>query len=85
MGGYNLSLEINSYDPRFPPQKFAQDNCGSLALIPIWISIHMYSKLSNEFAHPFLNFNIATVEVWKCINNFIPRLIMDVITYPFWD
>ena len=27
----------------------------------------------------------STVEVWEWIRNFIPHLMMDVITYPCWD
>ena len=27
----------------------------------------------------------SVVEVWECINNFIPQFIMDVFTYPCWD
>ena len=42
----------------------------------------MYSKMWDEITDPFPNFNGATVEVWECISNFIPRFIMDEITYP---
>ena len=29
--------------------------------------------------------NGCTFEVWEMINNFIPRYIMDVVTYSWWD
>ena len=35
--------------------------------------------------YPFTNLNGTTVEIWETINNFIPRIIMDLITYPCWD
>ena len=41
----------------------------------------MPSKEWAEITHPFLNFNGASVEVKEWISNFIPHLIMDVITY----
>ena len=56
-----------------------------LTLIPAWISNHMASKLWDEITHPFQNFNVCTVEVWECIGNFIPHLIMDIIIHPCWD
>ena len=34
---------------------------------------------------PFLIFNVATVEVWKWISNFIPHIIEYVVTYSCWD
>ena len=34
-----------------------------LTLIPEWISNHMPSKVWDEMAYPFLNFNGATVDV----------------------
>ena len=43
---------------------------------------HMPSKVWDEITYPFPNFNVATVEVWEWINNFIPHFIMDVITHP---
>ena len=43
---------------------------------------HFASKVWDEIAYTFLNFNNVTVE-W--INNFIPHCIMDVITYTCWD
>ena len=40
----------------------------------------MPSKVWDEITYPFPNFNGATVEVWVWISNFIPHIIMDVIT-----
>ena len=48
----------------------------------------MASKVWDEITYPFSNFNGATVDVWICatvevwiwISNFIPLIIMDVIT-----
>ena len=42
----------------------------------------MLSKVWDAITCPFLNFNGATVEVEEWISNYIPHLIMDVITYP---
>ena len=53
--------------------------------IPAWISNDMPSKVWDEIAYPFLNFNGCTVEVYEWISNFIPHFMMDVITYPFGD
>ena len=39
----------------------------------------------NKIAYPYPNFNGCSVEVWEWIIYFIPRFIMDVITYPYWD
>ena len=41
----------------------------------------MPTKVWDEIAYPFQNFNGVTVEVWEWISNFIPHIIMDVITY----
>ena len=48
--------------------------------VPAWISNHMASKVWVEINHPFLNFNVTTVEVWQWVSNFIPHIIMDVTT-----
>ena len=48
---------------------------------PAWISNHMTSEMWNEITYPFPNFNRCTVEVWEQITNFIPCIIMDVITF----
>ena len=55
-----------------------------LTLNPAWISNHTHSKLWvwDKITCPFPNFNGATVEVWEWISNFIPHLIMYIITYP---
>ena len=53
-----------------------------LTFIPARISNHMCSKIWGEITYPFPNFNCYTVEVWECVNNFITRNTMDVITYP---
>ena len=45
----------------------------------------MLSKVWNEITYPFSTFKCATVEVWEWISNFMPRLIMYVITYPCRD
>ena len=52
---------------------------------PSIISNHMPNNVWDEITYPLPNFNGATVEVWKWISNFIPRFIVDVITYPCWD
>ena len=56
-----------------------------LSLIPAWISNHMSNKAWDEITYPFPNFNGCTVDGWEWISNFIPHLIMDVVTYPCWD
>ena len=50
-----------------------------LTLIPAWISNH--SKMRDKITNPWPNLNGATIEVWEWMSNFIPRIIMDVITY----
>ena len=45
----------------------------------------MLSKVWGEITYPFLNFNGAAVEGKEWISNFIPHIIMGVITYPYWD
>ena len=49
-------------------------------LLTAWISNHMPIMVWNEITYPFSNFNGGTVEVWEWISNFIPHIIMDVIT-----
>ena len=39
----------------------------------------------NEIIYPFPNFSICTVEVWQWLSDFIPHILMGVITYLFWD
>ena len=46
---------------------------------------HMPSKVWDQIADPFQNFNGYTVEVWEWISNFITHFMMDVITYQYWD
>ena len=43
------------------------------------------SKIWDEITYPFPNCNGCTVEILELISNFIPHLIMDMITYPCWD
>ena len=45
------------------------------------MNYYIHYKKWDEITCPFTNFNGATVEVWECISNFIPRTIMDVIAY----
>ena len=52
------------------------------ALISLWISNHLSSKMWDWITYPFPNFN--TIEVWEWVSNFIPHFIMDVITNPCW-
>ena len=56
-----------------------------LTSIPAWINNHMPSKVRNEITDSFPNINGCTVEVWEWMNNFIPHILMDVITYPCRD
>ena len=57
----------------------------SLTLILAWISNYIHYKMRDEIRYPFPNFNGATIEVWKWMNNFIPHFTGHVITYPCWD
>ena len=41
-----------------------------LTLIPAWISNHIPSKVWDEIAYPFPNFNGRTLDVWELISNF---------------
>ena len=45
----------------------------------------MPGKVWGEIIYKFLNFNGCTIEVKEWISNYIPRFIMDIITYPCWD
>ena len=45
------------------------------------ISNHIPSKLWDEIIYPFPNFNSSDIEVWQLISNYIPPLIVDVITH----
>ena len=45
----------------------------------------MPSKVGEEITYLYPNFNSSTIKVKEWINDFIPHVIMDVITYPFWD
>ena len=60
-------------------------NFNGEASIPALINNHMPSKVGDEMTYPFPNFNGAAVEGWESISNFIPHIMMDVITYPSWD
>ena len=45
----------------------------------------MPNEVLDEITYPFPNFNGQNIEVWERINNFIPHVVMDVITFPCWD
>ena len=45
----------------------------------------MPSKVWGEITYHFPNFNGCTAEVWEWMSNFIPHILMDVITYPSSD
>ena len=45
------------------------------------ISMHMPSKVWDKITYSFPYFNGTTVEVWEWISNFMPRFVLDVITY----
>ena len=47
-----------------------------LALIQVWISNHMPSKVQDETIYPFPNCNGYAVEVWEWISNFIPYFMI---------
>ena len=44
----------------------------TLIQVDLWISNYTNYKVCNEIAHPFPNFNDATVQVFKWVNNFTP-------------
>ena len=46
---------------------------------------HIHSKVLDEIAYPFPNFNGVTGDVCEWISNIIPHFLMDVITNPRWD
>ena len=56
-----------------------------LTLITARISNHMLSKVWDGITYAFLNFNSCTTEVKEWTSNFIPHMMMDVVTYPCWD
>ena len=64
---------------------FPSKRASSGENLSIWWHHHMSSEMQDVIIYPFLNFNGATVEVWKWIRNFIPHFIMVVITYPCRD
>ena len=39
----------------------------------------------NEIIYPFPNFNGYTVEVWEWISTIILYILVEEITYPYWD
>ena len=43
----------------------------------------LYFGFFYEITYSLSNLNGATVEIWEWITKFIPRFIMDVITYPY--
>ena len=45
----------------------------------------MPDNVWGEITYPFSDFNVAAIDVWELLGNFIPHFIMDVITYPCWD
>ena len=53
---------------------------NGLTVIPAWIS-----KVWDEINHPFPNVNSGAIGVCEWIDNFTPRFMMDVITYPCWN
>ena len=56
-----------------------------LTLISVRINKDMPSTVWVEFTYLFTKFNFFTVKVvWDRISNFIPHLIIDAITHPFW-
>ena len=54
-------------------------------LFPAWVSDYIHYKVRVEVTYSFPNFTGATVEVWECMNYFIPHFTGHVITYPCWD
>ena len=44
----------------------------------------MPSEIWDEITYTFPNFNVVTIELWEWISNFIPYLMIDAITYPYW-
>ena len=53
--------------------------------VTAWMNSHKLSKMWHKITHWFPNFSYWTIEVWKCVNNFVPHFTIDVITYPWWD
>ena len=49
-----------------------------LTLIPAWISDPKPSKVWDEIAYSFPNFNGSIFEVWEWISNLMPHIIMNV-------
>ena len=45
----------------------------------------MSGEVLDGINYAFTNFNDATVEVLEWISNFIPHIMIDVITYPWLD
>ena len=45
----------------------------------------MVNKVWDEITYPFIDFNGCNVEVKERMNNFIPRIMMDVFTYLWWS
>ena len=71
-----LSWYIEAWDPLYQ---------RGLTVISACISKHIHSKVWDEIAYPFPNFNGAIVEVWEWISNFTQHIIMDVISYSCLD
>ena len=46
----------------------------TVTLIPTWISNYIHYKVWDEITYPFPNFSGTTIEIWKWISNYIPRI-----------
>ena len=55
-----------------------------LTPIPTWIGNNTHGKMWNWINYPFSNFNGCLSVVWEWIGNFIPQLMIDEITCPYW-
>ena len=55
-----------------------------LILKPAWISNHMPSKVWDEFSNPFQTSTVVPSK-FGMFSNFIPLIMIDVITYPCWN
>ena len=53
-----------------------------LTLIPISISYNINQKVWDEITYPFPNLNVAILEVWEWISNFITHFTECVIIHP---
>ena len=77
-GNHVTSRDSITHTWHIPRLTLHGNHNDGLTIIPACISNHTLSKVWDEIAHPFPNFNSFTVEFLEWMNNFIPYFMMGV-------